>query len=250
MMSGGFGAAAPASPDPVRSVTQPDFATKYISFGRTAWHLIWLNLIWIIHVFLGAVLLGLAPASAALTAVLRHERLGWEATGSTWSQFHASYKAQFWSANRVGWPLTLGGLALIYDYWLISANGLPGLWVTVLAMIVEAVIASLLWIMVAHFEDSAIGYWKRALVFAVAKLGSTLTLIALWAIALVAFLYLPGLGVVFGVAGIQWLSAGYILSTGVLVGATPQTARPEMTHLQLLGPGVASPSVAHVKGHR
>lgn len=74
----------------------------------------WINILWIAHILLGAVIVGFLPATAAMFAVLRKWMNG-KLEKSIYKEFWIFYKRDFWKANAAGVILAIAGYVLYID---------------------------------------------------------------------------------------------------------------------------------------
>lgn len=87
----------------------------YEVFERLMNLAIW-NTIWVLHTLLGFGIFGWAPATAALFAVLRKEKLE-QAEFPKFKTFFNIYKAEFFRANIIGFFMVFGGLAIFFSFY-------------------------------------------------------------------------------------------------------------------------------------
>lgn len=83
------------------------------------WRIIQLNIIWIFHILLGGIVLGLFPATVAMFATTRK----WLKGGIDYpmlQEYRAYYKDNFWKANALGWIYLLIGSFLVMDLLLVT----------------------------------------------------------------------------------------------------------------------------------
>lgn len=78
----------------------------------------YMNLIWILFSLLGLGVLGVFPATAAMFAVYRQEKIHKRAIN--FKLYWSYYKENFWQANIIGWILMVIGYILYLDFHLIT----------------------------------------------------------------------------------------------------------------------------------
>jgi len=194
----------------------------HVGVGEAGLRLALLQGLWLLHVLVGGVLLGLAPATAAVVAVLRRDRMvaeGWveqhEREG-LWREFHGTWRRELRPANALGALLAAGWAVWLYDLWLLRAPedgvggalaaGAPPLLVmalTALLWVLGAVllaVTAVLPVLSAHLDGGALVQLRRAVLVVAGRplvgLGGAAVLLA------TGWLYtaLPGVGAVFGVS--------------------------------------------------
>lgn len=83
------------------------------------WRIMQLNLIWLFHILLGGVVLGIFPATIAMFATTRK----WLNGGIDYpmlQEYRTYYKENFWKANALGWIYILIGGFLVIDLLLVT----------------------------------------------------------------------------------------------------------------------------------
>lgn len=199
--------------------------------GDAGLRLAYLQLLWIIHTLLGAVVFGAYPATAAVFAVLRRDRMeadGWAGAAdrpSVWREFHAAWRSELVSANVIGVVLTAGWAVVVYDHRLLRAvdMGVAGpalqgvLWLLTLLLLV---MSSTVFVLHVHFAESPGRILRRSAVLTIARPVLALMCAAVLAVALGLYYLLPGLGIVFGVVAPAFAIVGYVWQTGVLPRAS------------------------------
>lgn len=195
--------------------------------GDAGLRLAYLQLLWLVHTLLGAVVFGAYPATAAVFAVLRRDRMqaeGWAGTadrGPLWREFHAAWRSELVSANVIGVVLTAGWAVVVYDHRLLRAvdMGVAGpalqgvLWLLTLLLLV---MSSTVFVLHAHFAESPGRILRRSAVLTIARPLLALMCAAVLAVALGLYYVLPGLGIVFGAVAPAFAIVAYVWQTGVL----------------------------------
>lgn len=141
-------------------------------FGWVA-SLAYLNLLWVCGTLCGVIVLGLAPSTAALFAVLRRMVRKEAADLPLTKLFLSFYRQDFWQANLVFWPLFLVGVVLYADVQILAF--MTGWLSTVLSFLtliigVFYVITCVFCVPVyVHFDMKWWDYYKSALFLGLLK---------------------------------------------------------------------------------
>jgi uncharacterized membrane protein YesL len=184
-----------------------------------------LHLLWLAWTLRGAVIVGVFPATATVYAVLRRDVLDGDDAVRGWRplrrSFRDGWRAELGPANRRGY-LLLGAWLIVglsrraVDLGVLGASG-PALAVALAVVtVLLAAMTAHVETLAAHFDDGALRALRRAAVLAVARPGATLVNLLGVGIVVVAYVQVPGLVPVFGVAAPAWLSTQYLWGTGVL----------------------------------
>ncbi|WP_460796288.1 YesL family protein [Microbacterium sp. GXF0217] len=89
---------------------------RVMQWLRVVTALVLVNVLFLLGALAGLVLLGLMPASVAAAAVLRrNDLLLGTAEEGLFRSFWATYRAEFWRANRAGIPFWIVGILLAAD---------------------------------------------------------------------------------------------------------------------------------------
>ncbi|MGM0838310.1 MAG: YesL family protein [Bacillota bacterium] len=125
------------------------------------WRIIQLNLIWLLHILLGGVVLGLFPATVAMFAATRK----WLKGGIDYpmlQEYRIYYKDNFWKTNALGWIYLLIGGFLAFDLYLVTQiQGVIALFSTILIVFMLVIYAfSFLYFFsyYVHFQQSFKNY--------------------------------------------------------------------------------------------
>jgi uncharacterized membrane protein YesL len=98
------------------------------------WRIMQLNLIWLLHILLGGVILGIFPATTSMFATTRK----WLTGGldyPVYKEYHAYYRKNFWKTNGLGWIYLLTGGFLLFDLYLVTQiNGVIALFSTIIIL--------------------------------------------------------------------------------------------------------------------
>ena len=194
--------------------------------GDVGFRLAQLHLLWVAHVLLGGVVLGFYPATAAVFAVLRRDRMeadDWPAArhrASVWREFHDEWRRELVSANVIGLVLTAGWAVVVYDHRLLRTVDMAAgpilqglLWFFTVALLV---VTSTVFVLHAHFAESPARILRRSAVLTVARPVLALVCAGILAATLGLYYVLPGLAVVFGVVAPAFAIMFYVWQTGVL----------------------------------
>ena len=184
-----------------------------------------LHLLWIVGTLAGGIVFGAAPATAAVLAVIRRDLRegddGRDGRDRLDREFIAAYRTEFGAANRVGLPLLAVTAFLLWDRHLLglSAGGPLGSLAAGLAWALgfaTFVVGSLVLPLQAHFADSVVGLFRRAVALVLARPLVGLGHAAVLAVVLCLYYQLPGLVPVFGVVLPAWVSFSWLWRSGVL----------------------------------
>lgn len=100
------------------TILSGNFFEKLNHISERIIYLGYLNFLWILFSIIGLGVLGIFPATVAIFAVYRQEKIH-ERTPS-FKQFFSYYKDNFWRANIIGWILGIFGYILYLDFYLIT----------------------------------------------------------------------------------------------------------------------------------
>ncbi|SER28418.1 Uncharacterized membrane protein YesL [Gracilibacillus ureilyticus] len=175
--------------------------------------LVWMNCLWVVFTLLGGVILGVMPATASVSFLVR-KMIKNEEIENVFQEFWQCYKRSFKSSNVIGILFWLAGLFLFMDIsFLIQMEGtlatvlLTG--VFVLLLVFFSVLLHFFPIY-SRFEMKTISYAKLALVMAMTRPFVTIFMV-LW-LGVVTILsieftvIIPLLFNVLIMLGINWLS--------------------------------------------
>lgn len=185
--------------------------------------LLQLHVLWLVGALRGAVVCGVFPATAALAQVARRdagtrEIDGWKALKN---EFFTEWRREFRQSNVLGWVL-LGSAALLIGEMrflrVVSTGPLATMVGGLLWMLAAIVIAAaiLAWPLAAHFEGSVFQTLRRALVFLVGRPAAALSYLGVFIGVIAAYVLLPGLLPVFGLAAPAWLASAVLWRMGAL----------------------------------
>lgn len=218
--------------------------TWHLRVTAVAVRLFQLHLLWLAWTLRGAVVVGVFPATAAVYAIVRRDVLDGEDAEHGWRplrrSFRDAWRTELGTANRRGYLLVAAWLLVGCSRWAVDlgvlgavgpALAIPLAVVTVLLAAATAHVETLS----AHFDDGAFGALRRTAVLTVARPGATLVNLLGVGIIVVAYVQIPGLVPVFGVAVPAWLSTQYLWGTGVLArpAATDTTPREHVVSTSL-----------------
>ncbi|PTM59988.1 YesL family protein [Desmospora activa] len=163
--------------------------------------LAYLHILWLLFTLLGGVILGVAPATAGMFAVLRQWFLGREDV-PVFRTYWQSYRREFWGANLLGWLLFVVAAVLFVDLWVFRlVDGWVGLALSLFFLSLLFLLAiTVLYAFPAfvHYRMGILQYVRCALGLGMSHL--PLTLLMFVSIFLIGclYVYLPGLIPAFG----------------------------------------------------
>lgn len=184
------------------------FSVWYEYICRIIMNIFVVHAAFLVHTLMGAVIVGLFPSIAATyetyRAWLRADDHEWTAR-TTWTVFHRAWKSELRGANLFGYPLFALGALLVWEAYVVSANGggtiglvASGLFLVLL--VAYALFASFVWMIRAHFDEKIGWIIRYSLSMIVARPLCSLILLALDAITVWAYVKWPGLAVAFGLS--------------------------------------------------
>ncbi|SDB86074.1 Uncharacterized membrane protein YesL [Sanguibacter gelidistatuariae] len=204
--------------------------------GDAGFRLAHLQLLWIVHALMGGIVLGVYPATAAVFAVLRRDRMeaaDWEGARhrpSVWREFHDEWRRELVGANVIGLVLTAGWAVVVYDHRLLRAVDMAAapvltglLWILTVALLV---VSASVFVLHAHFAESPARVLRRSAVLTIARPVLALVCAGILAVALGLYYVLPGLAVVFGVVAPAFAIMAYVWQSGVLPRASAPSPVP------------------------
>jgi uncharacterized membrane protein YesL len=168
----------------------------FVECSQWIWRMMLLNWIWLLHVVMGGVILGVIPATVALFSVTRRWLKG-NLEQPIWPAFHRTFKTHFFRVNALGWVYLLVGGVLAFNLYLVSQlQGMVALLCTVAILIGFIIyLFSFLYFFpyYVHFEQTFIGYLIQPFIVALISFKQNL-IIAIGLFVLGYLLYqLPGL---------------------------------------------------------
>ncbi|WP_174614647.1 YesL family protein [Virgibacillus ihumii] len=154
------------------------------------------NLLWIGFTLLGLVVLGAAPATAALFSIIRKWIMG-KTDIPIFKTFWDHYRKDFIQSNILSLLFFVIGFVLYFDFRFVL--NYEGAWNIFLLILVVAVCAAYLLTAVylfpvfVHFESPDLkGYIKNAFLIGISQLPSTLLMIGGIFLSFLIFRFLPG----------------------------------------------------------
>ncbi|SDY93502.1 Uncharacterized membrane protein YesL [Evansella caseinilytica] len=155
-----------------------------------------INLLWILFTLVGAVLLGLMPASIAMFAVVRKWIMG-DTEIPIFKTFFSAYKKEFIKGNIFGLIIAAAGYVLYIDlqYLALVDGALHTFLLTVLflAGILYFILVIYLIPVYVHFDIKFNQYFKYAVMFGIANFHITVFMAAGLAVLYYVFMKIPGL---------------------------------------------------------
>jgi uncharacterized membrane protein YesL len=199
--------------------------TWHLWVTSVAARLFQLHLLWLAWSFRGGVVAGAFPATAAVHAVLRQDALAGGESTHNWRQLRACFRAAWYAevgpANRRGYALAAVWLLLGLNRWavdlgILGATGPALAVVLVLVTVLIGVATVQVEVLAAHFTEGAGAALRRAAVLTLARPGAAVMNALGVGVVAYAYVRVPGLVPVFGVALPAWISTQYLWSTGLL----------------------------------
>jgi len=234
-MSSAAGTGAPARevapPGPPRPGRGPVRALVgwHVGIGELGLRLFLLHLLMVLGILAGGIVLGLAPALAAVHTELRGDerRRRIEAQGEIgeeppplWRSFWTSWRAEFVRANLLGGVLAIGWALLLVDRTVLAQTGGAATpWVSgvlVVLTVVLALVTAVVWPLAAHFSDPLPRILVMAPVLLVRRPVITLGTVGVLAVTVMVWQAVPGLAPVFGVLLPCWAVTALCWRTGSL----------------------------------
>lgn len=200
-----------------------------VTVGDAGRRLAYLQLLWLGYTLLGGVVLGAAPATAAVHAVLRRDLM--VATGvpgaveaverdTLWREFGTVYRQEFVSANVLGLALAAAWAVVVYDHRALRGVEIAAgpvlevvLWVVTAVLVV---VTSTAFVLHAHFAGGPLALVRRSLVLALGRPLVGLAAAGILVATLCLYYLVPGLAVVFGVVGPAAAIVAVVWRSGVL----------------------------------
>lgn len=173
---------------------------------RRVTRLVEINVLVLLGAVAGGVVLGLWPAVRAASAVL----LDGDPAESPWRPFWREWLAGWRRANVLGAPLSVGGAALLLDYFVLLQLDGPGRAALQLGLVLVgawgAVVLAYWPRVVLRYDRSALDTWRFLLLSPALGPGTAVgAVVVLGVCGLVAYV-IPLLGLLAGIAVPLWLS--------------------------------------------
>ena len=176
-------------------------------------HLACLNLLWICGTLCGVLIMGFAPSTVALFAVLRSMIRNDNAELSLSRLFLSYYRQDFWQANLVFWPLVLVGIVLYADFQILA---LMGGWLSTVLSCLTLIIGVFYSItcvfcvpVYVHFDLKWWAYYRSALFLGLLKPLHFLAIVSSVAVVSISCCVRP-LFLFFGASAIAFIIIGVI----------------------------------------
>lgn len=213
-----------------RRRVMPQLVRWNLGLGELALRLFLLHLLWLLGVLAGGVVLGVLPATAALCAVLREDRMerASEERGELrpprprlWAGFWSGWRQEFWRAQRLGGVLTAAWLLLLLDRTVLTGVQLGALaplasGLIVVLTVVLALLSAVVWPLAAHFSDPVGRLLRMGLVLLVRRPSLALSVAVVLAATVWLVQTVPGIVPVFGVALTAWAITALLWRSGVM----------------------------------
>ncbi|SHE24375.1 Hypothetical protein ACGLYG10_0576 [Actinomyces glycerinitolerans] len=220
-----------------RGRLMPALVGWHVRIGELVGRLFVLHLVWLLGVVAGGVILGAAPATMALNAVIRRDLLNQaldtrnlvvaERPG-LWQEFWRVWRQEFWRAQAIGGVVLVGWVVFGLDR-LVLRGGIGGVtpWfsgIVVVLSVLWAAVTFIVWPVAVHFDEPLPRVTKLVVVLALSRPAHSLTVLAVVAGWLWLWRACPGLIPVFGVALPAWCVSWLYWHSGVL--PLPESAVP------------------------
>lgn len=196
--------------------------------GDTGRRLAWLQVLWLGHTLLGGVVLGVLPATAAVYAVLRRDRMvadGWVGSADRerlTSEFHRVWRRELVPANALGFVLAALWAFVLVDHWFLRTVDIsfgPALQVPLwLLTVVLLAVSGVIWVLQAHFAEGPFTLLRRSVVLVLARPLLSFPAAGVLAITACVYYVLPGLAVVFGIVAPAAVGVALLWRSGILPG--------------------------------
>ncbi len=166
------------------------------------------NIAFILHTVVGAILLGFFPSLAATYATFRTWALSEDRSWTmkqTWKTFHAAWTEELVSANKFGWPQLVLGVFLVWDYYLANWNymGVLGIAVSgilLLVLVFFGLFFLVSWTVRSNFAESAWWVMRMSLRMIFGRLWCSLMIVVLMGLTVLLWVKWPGIFMAFGFA--------------------------------------------------
>ncbi|MGY5764157.1 YesL family protein [Brachybacterium sp. DNPG3] len=201
----------------------------HMGLGELALRLFLLHLLWLAGTLAGGVLLGIGPATAAVHAVLRRDRMDRRleeldrpvpSRARLGREFWTHWRAGLLPANLLAAVLGAGWAVIAVDRWVLGPGiGAATPWlsgVVVALTVVLALLSAVVWPLQAHFSDPLPRLLRMALVLLLARPLRTLAVAGVLAATIAVWGAVPGLVPVFGIVLPAWAITAIYWRAGVL----------------------------------
>ncbi len=175
--------------------------------------ILYINLLWVAFSLLGAIVLGVFPATAAMFSVVRKWMLG-ETDIPIFKTFWQHYKSEFVQTNLLGFAMVLIGAVLYIDLrFFQSSEGMITLVLSYLflfLLLVFFTIALYIFPVFVHYQFKTLEYIKYALIMAIGRPIQTILMIIGSLLVLTLLRMVPILTLYFGASllcyVLMWIS--------------------------------------------
>ncbi len=212
-----------------RGRLMPALVGWHVRIGELVGRLFVLHLVWLLGVVAGGVILGAAPATMALNAVIRRDLLNQALEAGNlvvaerpglWREFWRVWRTEFWHAQAIGAVVLAGWEVLGLDR-LVLRGGIGEVtpWLSGLVVVLSvlwAAVTLIVWPVAVHFDEPLPRVAKLVVVLALSRPAQSLVALAVAAGWLGLWRASPGLVPVFGVALPAWCVAWLYWHSGVL----------------------------------
>ncbi|MDW0115175.1 DUF624 domain-containing protein [Sporosarcina saromensis] len=185
-----------------------------------------LQMMWIGLTILGAVIIGITPATVGLFMTTRKRLQGEDDLKTLVKIYWKSYKTEFIASNKIGLVLIGIGYFLVVNFRIVTAmNGMFGLvmlTVMVMIMVLYALIVMNIFQVFAHYDLPFSRYFSASVLltisFPVQAVASILGLFLLYRVFLIIPGLLPFFGISLTVLFLTWMSSKTFHLKGKLDG--------------------------------
>ncbi|PHP52849.1 YesL family protein [Actinomyces ruminis] len=174
-----------------RGRVMPALVGWHVRIGEVVGRLFVLHLVWLLGVAAGGVILGAAPATLALNAVIRRDllnrvleagNLGGAERPGLWQEFWRVWRTEFWRAQMIG-AVVLAGWAVFGLDRLVLRGGVGEAtpWLSGLVVVLSVLWAAatlIVWPVAVHFDESLPRVAKLVFVLALSCPAHSLTVLA------------------------------------------------------------------------
>ncbi|MGG0717750.1 DUF624 domain-containing protein [Robertmurraya massiliosenegalensis] len=166
-------------------------------------NLAYLNLLWVVFTLFGFIILGVAPSTSALFAVIR-KLLQNEGKVSITKTYYEYFRRDFWKINRVFYVLLLVGFIIFVDIYFLYGlkNTLATLFLYLLMVLSIIYFVTCLFIfpVFVHYDLKMLENIKQAFLMGMTKPLYILGIVVSLVVSYVVLIYLKTLFIFFGIS--------------------------------------------------
>lgn len=202
------------------------FASGYERIARVVMVVFVINVAFVAHMLLGAIVAGFFPSLGATFATYRAWLLSADRSWGvkqTWMTFHRAFAEEIGSANAWGWPLLGVGALLVWEYYLTNWNDMGALGIAASGVLLGAnvmfgVLALVLWVVRSHFQAPALWLVRRSMQVVLCRPLCTVMMLAVFLITVAICATWPGVFMVAGVSLPVGAAVACVYSYGRVTG--------------------------------